>query len=142
MVTGGKLQLKGNTLEQRCPTVCSSRSGLYGSQNLEQLWYDSSENSVPLRAGGNPWDVKKKKAKKKQVVRVDEGEEAADVLENGDVRTKGGHSTPCTSHRALSVLIIQGTTTCCQAMHLSSTLCCRWEDHQGCVSLRAIQHDI
>ena len=96
---------------------------------------------MPLRAGGNPWDVKKKKAKKKQVVKVDEGEEAADVLENGDVRTKGGHFnslhfSPCAScadHSRHDDLL---------AMHLSSTMCCRWEDHQGCVSLCAIQQDI
>ncbi len=43
------------------------------------------------RAGGNPWDVKKKKAKKKRILSVDEGGEAADVLENGDIRTKGAH---------------------------------------------------
>lgn len=51
-------------------------------------------------------------------------------------------STPCTSHRALPVVITSGITTCCQAMHLSSTLCCRWEGHQGCVSLCAIQQDV
>ncbi|CAL5227745.1 g10761 [Coccomyxa viridis] len=39
--------------------------------------------------GGNPWDVKKKKAKKKKAIKVDEAEEV-DVLENGDVRTKDG----------------------------------------------------
>ena len=45
-------------------------------------------------AGGNPWDVKKKKAKKKKALKVDEAEEG-DILENGDVRTKGAPLIPC-----------------------------------------------
>ena len=45
-------------------------------------------------AGGNPWDVKKKKAKKKKAIKVDEAEEG-DILENGDVRTKGAPLIPC-----------------------------------------------
>jgi len=39
--------------------------------------------------GGNPWDIQKRKAKKKKAVKVDEAEEG-DILENGDVRTKDG----------------------------------------------------
>ena len=39
--------------------------------------------------GGNPWDVKKKKkVKQKKALKIDE-EEEGDILENGDIRTKG-----------------------------------------------------
>ena len=39
--------------------------------------------------GGNPWDVKKKKkVKQKKALKVGE-EEEGDILENGDIRTKG-----------------------------------------------------
>lgn len=51
--------------------------------------------------GGNPWEVTKKKAKKKKRTEVPEGEEA-EVLADGDIRTKGrytaaqnGHACPC-----------------------------------------------
>ena len=43
--------------------------------------------------GGNPWDVKKRKAKKKKEGKVDDAEEG-DILENGDVRTKGDSVMP------------------------------------------------
>ncbi|EIE24026.1 hypothetical protein COCSUDRAFT_53195 [Coccomyxa subellipsoidea C-169] len=37
--------------------------------------------------GGNPWDIHKKKAKKKKKIKEEDGEEA---LQDGDIRTKDG----------------------------------------------------
>lgn len=42
-----------------------------------------------VRAGGNPWDINEKKAKKKKKVKVEAVEDGAEVLEDGDIRTKG-----------------------------------------------------
>ncbi|BDA46307.1 hypothetical protein COCOBI_08-3990 [Coccomyxa sp. Obi] len=39
--------------------------------------------------GGNPWDISKKKAKKKKKIK-ETGEDGAEVLQEGDIRTKDG----------------------------------------------------
>ena len=41
-----------------------------------------------IGTGGNPWDITKKKAKKKKKIKEPEGEEA-EVLQDGDIKTKG-----------------------------------------------------
>lgn len=74
MPVSGKLQLKGG---MHCCSLDISNK----LQCLAQLTCFSSPS------GGNPWEVTKKKAKKKKKV-VPEGEEA-EVLAGGDIRTKG-----------------------------------------------------
>ena len=87
MVSGGRLQLKGET---HCPYLCNAIKLAWSVQNAEQRIYHAVSPEYCLYGclGGNPWDIKKKKAKKKKALKADEVEEG-DILENGDVRTKG-----------------------------------------------------
>ena len=92
MVTGGKLQLKGGTWTKSAQP-CTSMLHIQLRQRCRQHHgpvFLVSFLPVLLLTGGNPWDVKKKKAKKKKPLKVDEAEEG-DILENGDIRTKGGY---------------------------------------------------
>ena len=97
MVTGGKLQLKGETYCPALHIACRASSLCRASQSQYLLHCIL----MSLHIGGNPWDVKKKKAKKTKAIKVEQAEEG-DVRENGDVRTKGCTLSPCHSRMPLT----------------------------------------